>query len=222
MGWRERTGLGGLVALMAALCPPVANADEDSRTDPEERPGVHLLDSSQGRHHGRHHAAEAGTGGSGEEEAWPKLGGHWGIVIPIVSFTDEDTTAIFADFIQVGIAPGVTVKLNKKWSIDFEFIGFTRWRFSDDGTPASASTSIVVDPGVVYDFGEFSGGLRTAVQVGSGVPFNLGLVPIINKGFPIHDGLKWFVELDLPFFITGRPGHGGVSFSPQVQTGIAF
>ncbi|MBN8472375.1 hypothetical protein JYJ95_38220 [Corallococcus exiguus] len=160
--------------------------------------------------------------GKGEAGSWPRVGGHWGVALPLVSFTDEGTTGIFADFLTVGIAPGVTVKLNEKWSIDFEFIAFSRWQFENDGTPARASTSIVVDPGVVYDFGPFSGGLRTAVQVGPGVPFNLGLVPIINKGFAIHDGLKWFVELDLPFFVTGVPGDGGVSFTPLIQTGVAF
>ncbi|RKG72196.1 hypothetical protein, partial [Corallococcus terminator] len=214
-------GLGGFVALLAAVAPQVAKAD--ARTDPEERPGVRLLDSHHAKHHARHHEKkEEGTGGSGDDTSWPKIGGHWGLAVPLVSFTDEDTTGIFADFIQVGIAPGITVKLNEKWAVDFEFIAFSRWQFSDNGTPARASTSIVVDPGVVYDFGSFSGGLRTAVQVGEGVPFNLGLVPIINKGFPITERLKWFVELDLPFFFTGTPGDGGVSFTPLVQTGIAF
>ncbi|WP_216618684.1 hypothetical protein, partial [Corallococcus carmarthensis] len=221
-----KVGLGGMAALLVAVAPRGANADTGAETDPEEHPGVQLLDSHHGRNHGHHHEAkskaEAGTGGSGEAPSWPRVGGHWGLVVPLVSFTDEGTTGIFADFLNVGIAPGVTVKLNEKWSIDFEFIGFTRWTFENDGTPASASTSIVVDPGVVYDFGPFSGGLRTAVEVGSGIPFNLGLVPIINKGFPINEGLKWFVELDLPFFVTGVPGNGGFSLTPLIQTGVAF
>jgi hypothetical protein len=222
---RRRFGVGGLVALLAAITPQVAGAAADAEADTEKHPGVRLLDSSghHGRHHGRHEAKhEAGTGGSGEDSSWPRIGGHWGLAVPLVSFSDEDTTAIFADFLQLGIAPGITVKLNERWAIDFEFIAFSRWNFEDDGTPASVSTSVVVDPGVVYNFGPFAAGLRTAVQVGPGVPFNLGLVPIINKGFPINDRLKWFVELDLPVFVTGRPGDAGISVTPLVQTGMAF
>jgi hypothetical protein len=218
--WRRKFGAGGMVALLAALAPQAAGAAEDAEDAAEKHPGVRLLDSGHhGRHHGRH---EAGTGGSGEESSWPRIGGHWGLALPLVSFTDEGTTAIFADFFQLGIAPGITVKLNERWAIDFEFIAFSRWNFSDDGTPASVSTSVVVDPGVVYDFGPFAAGLRTAVQVGPGVPFNFGLVPIINKGFPINDRLKWFVELDLPVFVTGAPGDAGISVTPLVQTGMAF
>ena len=81
---------------------------------------------------------------------------------------------------------------------------------------------MVVDPGVIYNFGPFAAGLRTGVQIGEQVPFNLGLIPLVNFGlFPLGK-FKWFAELDLPFFVRGQPGSATVSFSPQIQTGVSF
>lgn len=154
--------------------------------------------------------------------AWPRVGGHLGLAIPVVKFETEGTTAIGADFLQVGLAPGITVKLNERWAIDFETVAYTTWQFAQGETPARASTVVVVDPGVIYNCGSFATGLRTAVQIGEQVPFNVGLIPLVNYGlFPLGK-LKWFVELDLPFFVLGRPGSTSVSFSPQIQTGVSF
>ncbi|WP_174460586.1 hypothetical protein [Myxococcus sp. CA056] len=214
LSWRGKVGVGGLFAALAAFAPGSAEADAG--------------DLALGHHHKEKHEKKkkedaAGTGGSGAAAMMgPRVGGHVAAVIPFLSVTDEDTTVIFGDFFDLGLAPGITLHLNERWALDFEFIAYSRWRFEDGGRPASVSTSIVLDPGVIYDFGQFKGGLRLAMQVGAGVPFNMGVVPIIIKGFPITEHLKWFVELDLPFFVTGAPGDGGFSFSPQIQTGIAF
>jgi hypothetical protein len=34
-----------------------------------------------------------------------------------VKLTTDDVTAIGADFLQVGIAPGITIKLDEHWAI---------------------------------------------------------------------------------------------------------
>lgn len=219
LSWRGTVGLGGLCAALAAFAPGSAKADVDEAL----ALGHHHKDKQQKKEEERAKREAAATGGSGAAAMMgPRVGGHVAAVIPFLSVTDEDTTVIFGDFFTVGLAPGITLHLNERWALDFEFIAFSRWQFEDDGTPASVSTSFVLDPGVIYDFGAFKGGLRLAMQVGEGVPFNGGIVPIIIKGFPITEHLKWFVELDLPFFVTGAPGDAGISFSPQIQTGIAF
>lgn len=143
-------------------------------------------------------------------EGYPRVGGHVGLAVPLVFFGKE-TTAIGADFTTIGLAPGVTVHLNERWSIDFEMVAYSN--FWDSGN----TSTLVIDPGVVYHFDEFSVGLRTAVHVGQGQ--NWGFIPIILKGFPIGDGtVKAFVELDLPVFIN----EAGVSLGLQPQAGIAF
>ncbi|MCE9673897.1 hypothetical protein LY474_39490 [Myxococcus stipitatus] len=213
--WVGAAGLGGLVAMLAAFAPGAASAE------PDENRGAWFEHKKKHDKHEKHRERHEATGGSGEAGGGPKVGGHLALVVPLLNVTDEDTTVIFGDFIQAGIAPGVTLTFGK-WCIDFEFIAFSKWRFSDDGTPASASTSLVVDPGIIYDLGAVSAGLRVAMAVGADQPFNFGLVPIVLKKFDLNDDLKWLVELDLPVFVTGRPGDGGFSFAPQVQVGIAF
>src|SRR4051794_22914852 len=83
---------------------------------------------------------------------WPRVGGHFGIAIPVAAFDNDGTSAIGRDFVQVGITPGITLKLTDRWAIDFEFIGFSRWDRNPPGTPDKSHTIFVVDPGVVYNF----------------------------------------------------------------------
>lgn len=158
-----------------------------------------------------------------DSSTWPRLGGHVGLAVPIVKIATGGVTAIGADFIQIGIVPGVTIKLDEHWAMDLEGVGYTTWQFAEGATPARASTAFVVDPGVIYNFGSFATGLRLGTQIGEGVPFNGGLIPLVNFGlFPLGK-FKWFAELDLPFFVLGEPGSSAtVSFSPQIHTGVSF
>src|SRR5689334_13399000 len=84
------------------------------------------------------------------------VGGHLGFALPILTIASSDTTVIGADFVNVGITPGITVHLDEHWSVDFEFIAFNKWK---SGT---STTTFVVDPGVVYSFGSLAAGLRVA------------------------------------------------------------
>ncbi|MBX3211321.1 MAG: hypothetical protein KF850_04750 [Labilithrix sp.] len=142
----------------------------------------------------------------------PRIGGHLGIAVPVLTMGDR-FTAIGADFVSIGITPGVTVKLDERWSIDFEFIAMNELK----RTPAA--TTFIVDPGVVYNAGAVSAGLRVATQVGA--PTNVGLVPIVVLPFRLRDGLAAFIEGDVPMFL--RDGGDGMqpSIGFQFQSGIA-
>ncbi len=141
---------------------------------------------------------------------YPRVGGHVGLAVPLVTIADP-VTAIGADFTKIGLAPGVTVHLNERWSIDFEMVAYS------DFWGSAAVSTLVIDPGVVYHFDWASVGLRTAVHVGQ--TQNWGFIPIILKGFPIGDGTtKFFVELDLPLFFN----EAGAALTVQPQAGIAF
>lgn len=163
-----------------------------------------------------------------EPPAWPRVGGHLGFALPIASFNNDGASVIGRDFVQVGITPGITLKLDEHWMIDFEFIGFGVWQIDPD----VSRTVVVVDPGVLYDFGPAVVGLRTAVTIGD--PMNYALVPIVVLPFKIHPAVRYFIELDLPVGVTaiaGTPAVGGVpgtdsrvlgSFTIQLQTGFGF
>jgi hypothetical protein len=169
-----------------------------------------------------------------ESPKWPRVGGHFGLALPIVAFDNDGTTAIGRDFVQVGVTPGITVKIAERWAVDFEFIGFSRMDLNPPGTPNKSHTLLVVDPGVVYNFGPVSGGLRLAVQIGEGVPLNFGIVPIVVVPFKISHALSYFLELDLPVFVFGHAGIPATVTTPAIearvvgnltillQTGFAF
>lgn len=152
--------------------------------------------------------------------AGPKVGGHFGTALPIVTFSDE-TTVIGSDFWAVGITPGITVKLDDRWMVDFEFIGFSRWEKVKNG-PDVAHTVWVVDPGVLYNFGPVVAGVRTAMVIGAGQPFNFGIVPIVVLPFTVSEKLKYFLELDAPTFINTSPDKTRGSVGLLFQTGFAF
>jgi len=166
-----------------------------------------------------------------EFPSWPRVGGHFGLALPIVAFDNDGTTVLGRDFAQVGVTPGITIKIAERWAVDFEFIGFGRW---DLTTPARSHTVFVVDPGVVYNFGPVAGGLRLATQIGEGVPLNFGLVPIVVVPFKISSKLSYFLELDLPVFVTAKAGVPATALTPAtsdrvigsltilLQTGFAF
>ena len=143
-----------------------------------------------------------------------RLGGHLGFALPLLTIGSPENTFIGQDFVNVGITPGITVHLNDRWSVDFEFIAFNQWK---NGTSA---TTFVVDPGVVYSFGPFSAGLRVATEVGA--PRTIGLVPIIVKPFAIGKGLSYFVELDLPMFLRDNGSEMKPSLTMLFQSGLGF
>lgn len=163
-----------------------------------------------------------------------RVGGHFGLAIPIAAFDNDGTTVIGRDFVQVGVTPGITVKLTDKWAVDFEFIAFSRWDRNPPGVPDKSHTLLVVDPGVVYNFGPVAAGLRLAVQIGEGVPLNFGIVPIVVVPFKITKRLSYFLELDLPVFVFAEAGTPATAIAAAtdsrvignltilLQTGFAF
>ena len=165
---------------------------------------------------------------------FPRIGGHFGLALPVAAFNNDGTTAIGRDFVQVGVTPGVTIKLTGAWAIDLEFIAFSRWDRNPPGTPDKSHTIFVADPGVVYNFGRFAGGLRLAVQVGQDVPLNFGIVPIFVVPFKVSSRVSYFLELDLPVFVSASAATPATavaaatqdrvlgSLTILLQTGFAF
>lgn len=149
----------------------------------------------------------------------PRLGGHLGVAIPMV-IVESKTTTIGGDFVTLGIAPGITARLSEKWAIDYEFVAYSTV------DRRGQKTALVIDPGVVYDFGPFVAGLRAAIRVTDQT--NFGLIPIINKGIKIGN-VAWFAELDLPIFFNERVTDATTGAATtrtaliaQLQTGIGF
>jgi hypothetical protein len=117
---------------------------------------------------------------------------------------------------------GIGFKLGEKAAIDFETVV---------GDPISprGTTSLVVDPGIVYDVGAAMIGLRVAWKIQSDT--NFGLIPLIHKGIvDFGGGASWFVEAAFPMFVaastdnTQTPPADKATFELNVvvHTGIGF
>jgi hypothetical protein len=148
-------------------------------------------------------------------QQYPAVGGHFGTAIPIVTVSG-DTTVIGADFVTLGLTPGMTVHLDDKWAIDFEFIAFNQLK-----SPAvHGNTTLVVDPGIIRKFDGFNLGLRVATQVGA--PINSALVPIFVLPIKVSKRSVYFVEADLPTFVRDNGHKAELSTTFQIQTGFGF
>src|SRR6185369_13310152 len=42
---------------------------------------------------------------------YPRVGGHVGVAFPIVSVDNDGTAVVGRDFVQLGVTPGITVKI---------------------------------------------------------------------------------------------------------------
>jgi hypothetical protein len=149
----------------------------------------------------------------------PRVGGHFGLAVPLITVANK-TTNIGRDFVTMGLAPGVTVRITERLAIDYEMVAYTTI------DRRGSITQLVIDPGVVYDLGPVVVGLRGAIRVTD--RSNFGLIPIVNKGFKLGR-VAWFVELDLPIFFNERAGDAPTdpaktqtAFTAQLQTGFGF
>lgn len=151
----------------------------------------------------------------------PGIGGHVGVATPLVTFSSDKTTSISDQFTLLHPI-GIGFKLSDKLAIDFETVL---------GNPIHprGSTSLLVDPGVVYNMGSVVIGLRLAWKVQSET--NFGLIPLIHKGiFDLGGGATWYVEAAFPTFIsagfdaTKTPPADKTTFELNVvlHTGIGF
>lgn len=204
MSYRSRFAAASCAALVFVSAPAFADEAESS---PAASASVKAAPSAAT-------APVAEPAASAPSDGFPRVGGHLGFAVPIVTIADP-VTVIGKDFVSVGLTPGLTVKLDDRWSIDFEFIAMNELK------KGNATTTWIVDPGVIYNAGPFSAGMRVATQVGA--PTNIGLVPILVLPVAkLSEKLTYYVEGDLPMFLrdNGREMQPSVGF--QLQSGIAF
>ncbi len=135
------------------------------------------------------------------------VGGHVGVAIPIVTLADPVTS--ISDQFTILTPIGIGFKTSPHVIVDFETVVATQ---IDPG----GETGLVVDPGVIYDWGGVATGLRVAFQIGS--RGNIGLIPLVNVGLVDLGGAKWFVEGAFPVFYVD----GDVSLTVVAHTGVGF
>jgi hypothetical protein len=151
--------------------------------------------------------------------AWAEgagVGGHVGLATPLVTVAKKTTT--ISDQFTMLTPIGVTVKPGGKLVVDFEVVVANP--VSPPGT-----TGLVIDPGIVYDWGGVATGLRLAFATNSDT--NVGLIPLVNVGLVNLGGSTWFVEAAFPTFVRSSPDETGKhkaegEFNVVLHTGIGF
>jgi hypothetical protein len=135
------------------------------------------------------------------------VGGHVGLAVPLVTLADPVTS--LSDQFTILTPIGIGFKTSERVIVDFETVVVS------PVDPAGV-TGLVVDPGVVYDWGGVATGLRVAFQIGNRV--NVGMIPLVNVGLADLGGAKWFVEGAFPLFYVPKD----VSLTVVAHTGVGF
>lgn len=135
----------------------------------------------------------------------PRLGGHVGIATPFVTLSSQTTT--IADQFTLLHPIGISVKFDKV-TVDFETVVV-------NPIEPSGTVGLVIDPGVVYNFGPVAAGLRLAWQQAQS---NFGLIPLVNKGIVDFGDATWFVEAAFPTFYSDST----VAFNMVLHSGVGF
>jgi hypothetical protein len=201
--------LCGIVGALAAAASP-ALAEE-----PSERSEVASVDTantsgllSDGQSPSGSYAADPqGPAGTAPQAVnpGPRLGGHVGVATPFVTVSRETTT--IADQFTMLHPIGISVKFDKV-TVDFETVVV-------NPIEPGGEVGLVIDPGVVYNFGPVAAGLRLAWQQAES---NFGLIPLVNKGIVDLGDATWFVEAAFPTFYTNDT----VALNMVLHSGIGF
>jgi hypothetical protein len=143
-----------------------------------------------------------------------RLGGHFGVLFPLVTHVNGDTTNIGNDF-KIGFPTGITVKTSERYAFDLEFVPVL-----DSRNNAPLDVSLTVHPGILRSFGNgWTGGLRMAFDINAA---SWGFTPLVNKGFPYGD-VTYFIELVVPIrFQDDIVGDTHTSIGLGIHLGIGF
>ncbi|MEG2102611.1 hypothetical protein [Flavobacterium sp. FlaQc-28] len=145
------------------------------------------------------------------QTVYPKITGYFGILHPIVTFSDEQTSVNFRDYYAVGFPTGINIWKNQKIGFSFEVVPNIKVQGNSDKV-----TNLLFHPGVLVALGHgytFAG--RAAFE-SSG---RYGITPVINKTIIKSDNCSYFAAVPLPVrFGNNHPA----SFTIGFQFGIAF
>lgn len=145
------------------------------------------------------------------QTTYPKITGYFGVMHPLVTFSDQATNVNFRDYYAVGFPTGINIWKSSKIGFSFEVVPNIKVQGDSDKV-----TNLLFHPGVLIALGKgytFAG--RAAFE-SSG---RYGFTPVINKTVIKSDNCSYFVAVPLPVrFGNDHPA----TFTVGFQFGIAF
>jgi hypothetical protein len=145
--------------------------------------------------------------------AQDRVGGHFGVALPLVTHAQGDTTTIGDDFVIV-FPTGITVRKSDVFAFDLELAPVVQ------NNPRHID--LTLHPGVAWGIGHgYSVGGRVAFDIGTPT---WGFTPLFNKGLTqVGRESTLFAELDLPIrFKEDARGVGYTSVGLAVVVGLGF
>ncbi|WP_337965716.1 hypothetical protein [uncultured Flavobacterium sp.] len=145
------------------------------------------------------------------QTTYPKITGYFGIMHPIVTFSEDETTLNFRDYYAVGFPTGINIWKNEKIGFSLEFVPNIK---DDNGT--SKVTNLLFHPGVLVALGK---GYTFAGRLAFETSGRYGFTPVFNKTIIKSTNCSYYVAVPLPVrFGNDHPG----TFTVGFQFGIAF
>jgi len=127
--------------------------------------------------------------GTSAASAQNRVGGHFGVVFPIVTRVDGETVDIGDDF-QMAFPMGITVRKSDAFAFDLEVVAGLDF---DEDEPVDVP--LTIHPGVLLGLGgPWTGGLRMAFDIGGA---SWGFTPLLNLGLTAGEQ-PYFVEFVFP------------------------
>lgn len=142
---------------------------------------------------------------------YPKITGYVGIIHPIVTFSDGETSTNFNDSYTVGMPTGINIIKSDKIGFSAEFVPFIR---TENGV--SRMNNFLFHPGVLFPVGK---GFTLVGRAAFETSGRFGVTPVFNKVVKKNKNSSYFIAVPMPLrFGNDRP----TSFTLGFQFGIAF
>lgn len=158
-------------------------------------------------------AVGAVIAGSATARAQDRVGGHFGVALPLVSRGQGQTTTIADDFVIV-FPTGITVRKSDTFAFDLELAPVIH--------NSPRHIDLTLHPGIAWGIGHgYSIGGRVAFDIGKE---SWGFTPLFNKGLlQVGKDTTFFGEIDLPVrFKQDVSGNSFTSVGLAVVFGLGF
>lgn len=143
--------------------------------------------------------------------SYPKINGYVGIMHPIVTFSEDETTTNFDGHYVVAFPMGINLWKTAKVGFSFEIVPTIK---DEDGV--SKSSNLTFHPGVLVPLGS---GFSFAGRVAFETSGRYGFTPVFNKTLIKSENCSYYAALLLPArFGNDKPS----TFTVGFQLGILF
>ncbi|MCI9846478.1 hypothetical protein [Flavobacterium pectinovorum] len=145
------------------------------------------------------------------QTTYPKINGYVGIMHPIVTFSEDETTTNFDGHYVVAFPVGINLWKTSKVGFSFEIVPTIK---DEDGV--SKSSNLTFHPGVLVPLGNgFSFAGRAAFETSG----RYGFTPVFNKTLIKSENCSYYAALPLPArFGNDKPA----TFTVGFQLGVLF